>query len=246
MKTIKIPKGTQLAFTTDFHEHSEQFFKLIDIIQPSEKMWFISGGDARDKGYGEVAFNSITDKMIEMTDAGYCYSVIGNHEIRYLKQNKKVSDPSTQLVFWRKQPLALSFEFYNGARITVVHAGVTERMTPEDLETNVEVAYVRDVDEQGMISLVWKDINGVKTLVKSREGGKKWAEAYDGRLGYICAGHDPNKLGVPRYYNFSCNLDCAVFETGVLSAQIFTPEGTLGEVISVTGTPFNPKLNDKF
>jgi hypothetical protein len=247
MKTIKIPKNTQLAFGTDFHSHPEQFFKLIEIIKPSEKMWFISGSDVRDKGYGEVAFNSITDKLIEMSDAGYCYSVLGNHEIRYLKQNKKVSNPSPQLIFWRKQPLSLSFEFYTGARLTVVHAGITPLMTWEDLETNVEVCYVRDIDENGkMIPLVWKDVKGQKTLVKAKDGGVSWHEKYCGRFGFVCSGHQPNKDGVPKYYNFSCNLDCAVFETGMQKMQIFTPEGTLGELITVTGTPFKPKLNENY
>jgi hypothetical protein len=247
MKTIKIPQGTQLAFATDFHSHPEQFFNLIDTLEPSEKMWFISGSDVRDKGYGEVAFNSITDKLIEMTDAGYCYSVLGNHEIRYLKQNKKVSNPSPQLIFWRKQPLSLSFEFYNGTRLVVIHAGLTKKMTWEDLETNVEVCYVRDVDDDDkMIPLVWKDIKGEKTLVKAKEGGESWHKRYDGRFGYACSGHNPNKDGKPKYYNFSCNLDCAVFETGILSAQTFTPEGNLGELITVTGQAFRPKLNENY
>lgn len=247
MKTIKIPKYVQLVFATDFHSHPEQFFKLIDAINPSEKMWFISGSDVRDKGYGEVAFNSITNKLIEMTYAKYCYSVLGNHELKWLKQNKKISDPSPQLAFWRKQPLALSFEFYNGAKLTVVHGGIVSGMTWEDLETNVEVCYVRDVDEKGMIPLRWvKDEKGENKLVKSREGGKSWHEVYAGNLGYVCAGHSPNYNGKPKYYNFSCNLDCAVFETGNLCAQIFTTEGKLGELITVSGTPFRPKLNEAY
>lgn len=246
IKTIKVPQDTQIAVVGDVHEHAEQFFNLIDKIKPSEKMWFVSVGDIADKGYGQVAFNNITDEMIKLSEKGIGFIVKGNHEIKVLKNNRKNSNVSPQVEWWRKQSLALSFEFHNGNRLTILHAGIVPGMTWEDLETNMEVAYVRDVDESGMIQLVWKKINGVDTLVKAREGGKSWHETYDGKFGYVAAGHHPNKDGQPKYYNFSCNLDCAVFETGVLSAQIFTPEGNLGELITVTGTPFKPKLNEKF
>lgn len=246
MKTIKIPKNTQVAAFSDPHEHPEQFFNLIEKINPSEKMWIICCGDLEGKGYGEKAFNSMTDKLAEMSNLGYCYTVCGNHEKKYIKKNKNTSNPSTQLIWWKNQPLSLSFEFYNGNRLTAVHAGVLSNMTWEDLETNVEVCYIRDVDEQGMIPLVWKKINGVDTLVKSRVGGESWHLKYDGKHGYIISGHTPNRDGKPKYYNFSCNLDCAVFETGILSAQLFTPEGKLGELITVSGEAFKPKLNESF
>lgn len=246
MKTIKIPKNTQVAVVGDIHEHAEQFFKLIEKVNPSEKMWFVSVGDLVDKGYGEVAFNSITDEMIKLSEKGIGFIVKGNHEIKLLKNNRKNSNVSPQIEWWRKQSLSLSFEFHNGNRLTIVHAGIMPGMTWEDLDSNMEVAYVRDVDEKGMIQLVWTKINGVNTLVKAREGGQSWHEVYQGELGFVAAGHDPQKNGKPKYYNFSCNLDCAVFETGILSAQIFTTEGKLGELITVSGVPFKPKLNENF
>jgi hypothetical protein len=246
IKTIKVPKDTEIVAFTDPHEHAEQFFNLLNIINPSEKKWIVCCGDLKDKGYGDVAFNNMTDEMIKLSEKGIGFIVKGNHEIKLLKNNRKNSNASLQIEWWRKQSLGLSFEFYNGNRLTVLHAGVVPGMTWEDLDSNTEVAYVRDVDELGMIQLIWKKINGVDTLVKSREGGKSWHELYQGNFGYVVSGHQPNKDGQPRYYNYSCNLDCAVFETGVLRAQTFTPEGNLGELITVTGTAFKPKLNEKF
>ena len=247
MKTIKIPKNTQIAIIGDSHEHSEHFFSIIDKIQPSEKMWFISVGDFEGKGFGKIALNSMINKMIELHKNNCGFMVKGNHEIKWLKNNKKNTPYSAQYEFIKNLPLSLSFEFYNGAKVTVVHAGINPKMTWDELDTNIEVCYIRDLDSNmNMIPLIWKDINGIRTLVKAKEGGIPWAEIYDGRFGYVCAGHEPNRDGKPKYYNYSCNLDCAVFETGILSAQIFTAEGKLGELITVSGTPFKPELNEKF
>lgn len=246
MKIIKVPKNVQLIVSSDYHEHSEQFFKLIDECQPSENFWFITASDAKDKGFGEDSFNSISDKLIEMNYLGYSHATLANHELKWIKKNKNNTNPSSQLVWWRNRPISLQFEFYNGARLTVVHGGITRLHTQQDLENNIELCYVRDVDEAGkMIPMIWKDIKGEKTLVKGKEGGKYWGLEYNGRFGYVASGHTPNKNGKPSYYNYSCNLDCGVFETGQLVGQIFTSDGKLGETITVNGVPFKPKLNIK-
>ncbi len=245
MKNIKVPKGVQLAVVGDIHGHDEQFFKLINIVNPSENMWFISLGDVKDKGFGEKAEAKITNKLIKLSDEKIGYAIIGNHEKKHISKNKK--NLSEELKWWKKQPLSLSFEFYNGSRLTVVHAGVTPIMTWEDLENNSEVCYVRDVDESGkMIPLKWVKQNGKDVLIKSKDGGKSWHEEYDARFGYIAAGHQPNHDGNPKFYNYSCNLDSCVYETGILSCQIFTDEGKLGELIKVSGMAAKPILNVKY
>lgn len=241
---IKVPKGVQLAFITDAHEHSEQFFKLLEIINPSEKMWLICAGDNFDKGFGINHAETMTDKLIELYEKGICFAVPGNHEKKLIKKNKK--NLSKQLQWWAKRPLSLIFDFHNGSRVTCVHAGVTPKMTFEDLESNSEVCYVRDVDEVGMIPLVWKEENGKKVLVKKREGGISWHELYTGKFGYIVSGHAAIKEGMPKFYNFSCNIDSACYETGILSCQIFTEDGKLGQLIQVSGKAAKPELNIKY
>lgn len=247
MKTIKVPKNVQLIVSTDYHEHSEQFFKLINECKPCEKFWFITASDVKDKGFGENAFNSISDKLIEMNEAGYSFATIANHELKWIKKNKNNTNPSKLLIWWKTRPISLQFEFYNGTKLTVVHGGVTPLHTQYDLQNNTEICYVRDIDDDGkMIQLLWKNIDGEKVLVKAKEGGKFWADLYDGRFGFVAAGHSPNKDGKPKYYNYAVNLDCGVFETGQLVGQIFTSEGKLGEQITVSGTPFKPKLNIQY
>jgi hypothetical protein len=244
MRKIIVPKDVQIVVCTDLHAHPEQFFKLIDRVQPCEKTWLVSLSDYFDKGFGDEASFLIIDKMIEMSYLGYGYSVLGNHDIKFIKKNKKNTNHDNRLTWLRTLPLSLTFEFYNGTLLTCVHAGVTNKMTWEDLQTNTEVLYVRDVDEdEKMIPLIWANIDGVKTLIPAKSGGKAWHLSYDGRLGYIASGHAANKDGLAKYYNYSCNLDSAVFETGILTGQYFTPEGKLGEQITVTGTAFKPKLN---
>ncbi len=242
MKKIIVPKGTKIAVIGDIHEHSEQFFKILDEIKPSVKIWVVSLGDVAEKGWGENAFNLISDKLIELSDAGIAFATKGNHEVKLIKRNK--NNLSTQLQWWKSRSLSITFEFYNGALLTCLHAGVRPSMTWEDLQTNTEVLYIRDLDkEERMIPLIYKDINGVKTLVPAKPDGKSWHLFYQGNFGYLCTGHCAQSDGIAKFYDYSCNLDSAVFETGILTCQKFTSEGTLGELITVTGQAFRPKLN---
>lgn len=242
MKKIIVPKNTQVAVIGDIHEHLEQFNLILDKINPSEKMWVVSLGDACEKGWGEDSFNSITDKLIELSDAGIGYAVRGNHEVKLIKRYKNA--PSKQLQWWKSRNLSLTFEFSNGALLTCLHAGVKPSMTWEDLQTNIEVVYIRDLNKKEMmIPLLWKDIDGVKTLVPAEPNGKSWHEFYQGQFGFVASGHAAQYNGLAKFYNYSCNLDSAVFETGILTAQVFDTNGKLGELITVSGPAFKPKLN---
>jgi len=244
MKKILVPNDVQIAVIGDIHEHSEQFFKILDQIKPSKNTWIVSLGDVGEKGFGEKEFNSITDKLMELSYLNIGYACRGNHEIKMIKRNK--NDLSCQLQWWKKQPLSITFEFASGALLTCLHAGVLPSMSWESIQNNTEVVYIRDIDSNlRMIPLVWQVINGVKTLIPAKPDGKSWHSYYDGRFGYIASGHNAQKDGIAKYYNYSCNLDSAVFDTGILTAQMFTSEGKLGEQITVTGTPFKPKLNVK-
>lgn len=242
MKTIDVPKGVSIAVIGDVHEHPEQFQLMLDKIQPSEKMWLVSVGDIYHKGFGTKCAESITDELIGLSKKSICFAVKGNHELKEIKKTKHY--PTKQIKWWSERPLCLPFQFHTGTRLTVVHAGITPKTGWDDLFTDVEVAYVRDVDEKGkMIQLKWKEIDGVQTLVKAKEGGSSWHEIYCGRFGYIAAGHAAQKDGLAKYYKYSCNLDSAVYETGILTAQVFNSDGSLGEKITVSGTAAKPELN---
>lgn len=232
---IAVPPGTKIAVVGDIHEHESQFDRLIDIINPSEKMFFVSVGDVYDKGYGTSIAESITDKIRVMNEMGFGFAVKGNHELKNIRKRKLDSSLSEQLSWFDKQPLVLSFIFSNLTRLTVVHGGIKPGHKWDDFNIDVETSYIRNIDENGnMIKLLWKEEDGRRQLVPEQAGGISWHEKYDGRFGYVAAGHEPLKDGKPRFYNYSCNLDTACYTTGVLTCQIFSEHG-LEALHSVAG-----------
>lgn len=242
MLNIAVPKDTSIAIIGDVHEHSEQFKKMLNKISPSWKMWLVSVGDIYDKGFGINVAEEITGELQELQNRRIGFAVRGNHELKQIRKNRR--NLGAKLEWWKNQPLSLSFNFHNGARVTVLHAGITPRHTWKSLEQDVEVCYVRDVDEVGnMIPLVWKEVDGERILMKAKAGGESWHKKYDGRFGYVVSGHAAQKDGEAKFYNYSCNIDSAVYETGILTAQVFNDDGNRSELIKVNGTPKKPELN---
>lgn len=232
---IKVPEDVELAVIGDVHEHPKQYFDLVKKIQPSEKRWLISVGDVYDKGFGPEVAEEITNHLKGLVDKQMAYVIRGNHELKAIrKYRRQLSDA---LMWWRKQPIALSFVYPNDYRVTIVHGGVTPKTTWDDLGKVKETCYVRSVDPNGnFIPLMWVEEDGVKKLVPKRPDGKVWHEPYDGRFGYIASGHAAQKDGLPKFYENSCNLDTACYHTGILTGQLFSKDG-LGKLITVTGTP---------
>ena len=219
---ILVPKDTKIAVVGDIHEHEDQFDRLLEKINPSEKMYFVSVGDVYDKGFGVSVAESITDKIRSMSEKGYGFVVRGNHELKNIKRARNVKAMTSQLSWFERQPLALSFVFHNGSRVTVVHGGVKPSHTWDDLDHDIETSYIRKLDENGeMIKLEWFG----DELRPAKPGGAAWHEMYDGRFGYIVAGHDAQKDGVPKFFDFSCNIDSSVYTTGKLTAQIISSAG---------------------
>lgn len=240
---INVPFDTKVVVVGDIHGHPEQFEKLVDKVKPSKNVWLVSCGDILDKGFGLDAENKIIDYFRVAEYQGFGFVVKGNHEFKRIRQAKRERHLMTEQLSWlRKQSIALSFKFSDSSRVTIVHAGITHRYTWEDLDRNSEVCYVRTLDKDGdFISLVWEtDKDGVKYLKPKKEGGVTWHKSYDGRFGYVAAGHDPQEDGVAKFYEHSCNLDSACYETGKLSAQVFSNKG-LEDLIVVEGTPSKPE-----
>jgi hypothetical protein len=233
MNLILVPPETSICIIGDIHEHPEQFFGLIDQYNPGPQRWIVSVGDVYDKGFGLKAAERITDELICFDKKGFGFATRGNHEYKIVRKNANYL--TEQLVWWGKRPLSLSFQFPSGKIITVVHGGISPQMTHPSC---TEVIFARDVDELGIIPLKWVVIDGERQLVKSREGGTSWHNLYDGRFGYVVAGHHPQMDGVPKFYNYSCNIDTGVFETGILCGQIINSSGELGDLIKSSGEPY--------
>lgn len=235
-KILKVPENTKIAVVGDIHEHDEQFFKLVDKIQPNENLWLVSAGDIYDKGFGVKKAEAIIDFFSDLNKRNIGHVIQGNHELKNVKKAKKSSSLTRQLAWVSAQPIAVCFEFPSGSKVLVVHGGVSPHHTWDDLHYGIETSFIRNLDEEGNhIKLVWeKTQEGKEQLVPNKPGGVSWHEVYDGRFGYIASGHEPQKDGVVKYYNYSCNLDTACYVTGVLSCQIFNDNG-LDRLISVTG-----------
>lgn len=235
---IPVPANTKLYCVGDIHEHKEQFNKLIEKVKPNENRWIVSVGDVYDKGFGTKAAEEISETLKYYQEQGCGWVVQGNHEKKHLKSKYKEDNV---LSWWKKQPIALSFVFQNGYRITALHAGVEPSMTWEDLKYNSGICYIRDLDENGkFIQLHWIIEDGVRKLVPRKKNGVNWHETYSGKpFSYICAGHQTQKDGIAKFYTNSCNLDSCVYETGKLSCGVFGENGKEGLIV-VEGKAFSP------
>jgi hypothetical protein len=228
----------------DIHEHEEQLEKLLEEITPSSKMILVSVGDIYDKGFGEGVAESITDRFRKFVDEGVGHVIRGNHELKCIRLAKRSKKMTEQLAWISKQPLSVPFEFYNRTRVVIVHGGVRPAHTEEDLKTDIETCYIRNLDSDGKsIKRVRKIVDGHLHMEDEKPGGKPWHEVYDGRFGYIASGHAAQKDGVPKFYNYSCNLDTAVYHTGKLTAQIFSADGK-EDLLTFNGEAKYPDLKE--
>lgn len=223
---INVPKGTKIVVVGDIHEHEEQFDLIIKKTKPSENIFFVSVGDIFDKGFGPQVAESILNKIRLMNEKSFGFMVKGNHELKIIRK-AKIANTMNDLLSWvDRLPLAISFVFSNQTRLTIVHGGVKPSHKWEDLNVDVETSYLRNIDDAGeMIRLKWVSVDGVKVIKPEKPGGISWHEKYDGRFGYIAAGHEPLKDGKPKFYNYSCNVDTACYQTGIMTAQVFSERG---------------------
>ena len=93
--------------------------------------------------------------------------------------------------------------------------------------------------------MVKEEKDGMRTSRPSRPGGKTWHESYDGRFGYIASGHHSQKDGEVKYYNYSCNLDTACYNTGKLSVLVYSANGR-DELLTFSGPAKYPDLKEMY
>jgi predicted phosphodiesterase len=235
---VAVPKRTRLAIVGDSHGHAKAFSEAATEAAQGN-YWLVSLGDAYDKGHGEIEENQITSILMEAQEKGYGFAIKGNHELKKIRQNK--NNLSKELLWWQKQPICISFDFWNGTKITVVHGGITPHLKSLN-DIDLDVCYIREIDENGKhIPLVWKTENERKQLVKVKEGGTIWHKLYDGRFGYIVSGHDSQSDGLPKFYNYSCNIDSQVFTTGLLTCFFTDEDGNRDKFVQYKCKPSNPE-----
>ena len=228
--TIQVPRGLELVVLGDIHECESQFNKMLERAEVGTNRILVSLGDVYDKGAGPHVAERIIHKIQELSAAGWAYMVRGNHEQRNIMRAKEQDTLTPELEWCSQLPLVLSFMFHNQNRVTVVHGGVTPNHTWGNVSNNTEVMYIRSLDDNDRpIPLVWVDEDGNKKLRASKKG-TIWHERYDGRFGYIISGHDSQKDCIPKYYNYSCNIDTRCYSTGVLTGQIVADGAIKGRI----------------
>lgn len=233
---VWVPPGIKLCAFGDVHGHEEQVDKLFDWFNKQENMWLISVGDLIDRGFGEECDERITNKMKDLVDAGKGFVVRGNHEIKCKRRAKESGKPIKDYIMWLSDlPLSLTFVFKNGTRVVALHGGVRPDHTHNDLIDDIEICYIRNIDKNGKhVPLCSKKVDGKKFYYPADPDSKLWHEIYDGRFGYIISGHQAQRDGIPKFYNYSCNLDTACYNTGKLTAMVYGENGR-EEILTFTG-----------
>ena len=243
---VKIPKKHKLYVCGDIHEHKEQLYKCVEYIKPCLERRLVLLGDIFDKGFGVKCAEEIVDFIKPMVKQGIAYVVKGNHELKILNKAKKGKIPWTPQLEWLlEQPLAITFQFSNFTRLLAVHAGVTPKMTIDSVVNDVKACYVRTIDENNKPVSLIKTIEDGKMVMTPSKKGVLWHDVYDGRFGYIISGHNSQKDGVPKFYNYSCNIDTACYHTGKLTVQIFSESG-LEDLLTFEGAPKYPNIDDMY
>lgn len=229
----KLESNVKFVAISDVHEHDEIFFDLVSKFTFSSTFRLLFCGDANDKGAGDPAFYKIVEFIKPLVDSGLAWYIKGNHELKKIKKAKKDENQFNNLLQWiDKQPTAVYLSYDNGQSYLAVHAGINPKMTWDKLNYDLEVAYTRLVDSNGH-NISIKLENDV--WVPTKPGGVSWHDVYDGRFGYVIAGHQPHHDG-PKFYNYSCNLDCGVFNTGKQVGIIFGSEGK-EDIVESYGKP---------
>lgn len=247
MITVKVPKGAKVYVLGDLHEHPEALRKALKEIKPGPTRLIASVGDLYDKGWGRETAEEMADTWRELVNRRVGFIIRGNHELKHIRRAQRAGKKLTSQLQWlQSQPLAVCFEFVNRSRLLVVHGGVTPKHTWEKIGRDIDICYVRDLDDRGKaIPLIReKDEDGI-TRMRPKSVGKSWHHSYDGRFGYIASGHEAQKDGVPKFYNFSCNLDSAIYHTGKLSVQTFSEMGK-EELLTFVCKPKYPDLDEMF
>jgi predicted phosphodiesterase len=240
---ISVPSKSKLCVVGDIHEHDEQFMNLYNQFKDREDIIVVSCGDILEKGFGRDSVYSIISAFQKIIDDGRGYVIKGNHEIRVMNRIKGSIGPRERFIDWfYTKPLALSFKFYNGTRVTVVHGGVKPAHTMENLRDDIETCYIRCLDSDGKkIKMLSKIVDGRKKQYLAKPGDV-WHKSYDGRLGYIISGHNSQKDGIPKFYNYSCNIDTACYHTGKLTALLYGAKGR-EEILTFEGKARFPNLD---
>jgi hypothetical protein len=218
------------AVVGDVHgcvDEFEELVKVLDLRPGKDRL--IQVGDLVDKGPDSVG----AIRLMRGYERRYPGSetILGNHEAKWLKKMRR-GDPLPTVpgeftdddAAWMKTlPL---FRRYEQHGLFVVHGGIYPKfyydhgsfMSGDEVwgqggkrgKATEKLLYTRFVDSSGDFQTIEADVSG----------SKHWTEVYDGRDGFVVAGHEPTQTILEGPSAWGIDTGC-VFG-GKLTAVIFT------------------------
>lgn len=218
----------------DIHGCFDEFMELRNTINPTQEDTEVCVGDIITKGHHSI-------KTLRYIRSNNILSVLGNHEdkiIRHLKpsdsrkQNPIMLDEDEQNIvneltsedytYLKSLPLFLRFD-----GITIVHGGI---------QNNTNLDNLTNHDRQRLLRLRYLDQNGnFISLGNETKDSVFWADAYDGRHGFVVYGHQ--WFEEPKINTFSIGIDTGCAYGNKLSAAVFeNQKNTDYKILSVNSS----------
>lgn len=224
----------------DIHGCLDEFIKLREKISVKKGDIEIATGDMINKGPSskEVLKYMIHEKI---------QAVIGNNEEKLIRfhyhkakrdvlsnpvelsnGSKKVYESlfKEQIEYLQKLPVYRRF-----GKLTVLHGGVNNRIRLDKLNRH---------EREHVIHMRWIDKNYCYIPQDSkRKKAYFWAEAYDGREGYVVYGHQV--FSKPRRDSYALGIDTGCVYGHKLTCAIFSEKNGEADIKSLETVSFNAK-----
>jgi len=217
----------------DIHGCLEEWEELRKLIPKNS--FEISVGDILDKGPYPV-------EALRYAKKNKIFTIMGNHEYKHIRKywgrNVKLDEDQQRVYPKLKQE---DFEFIESMpfflklnRLTVVHAGITNRIYLSNPPLNIMtlLLFLRDVDENEKFL----------PLNHNNPNARYWADTYNGHEGFVVAGHNPFRE-VKKNKN-SIGIDTGCVYGNKLTAYVIknTLKPYEGEIIQVKAKKQYAKL----
>jgi len=183
----------------DIHGCLEEWEELRKLIPKNS--FEISVGDILDKGPYPV-------EALRYAKKNKIFTIMGNHEYKHIRKywgrNVKLDEDQQRVYPKLKKE---DFEFIESMpfflklnRLTVVHAGITNRIYLSNPPLNIMtlLLFLRDVDENEKFL----------PLNHNNPNARYWADVYNGHEGFVVYGHNPFRKVKKNKYSIGIDTGC--------------------------------------
>jgi len=183
----------------DIHGCLEEWEELRKLIPKNS--FEISVGDILDKGPYPI-------EALRYAKKNKIFTIMGNHEYKHIRKywgrNVKLDEDQQRVYPKLKKE---DFEFIESMpfflklnRLTVVHAGITNRIYLSNPPLNIMtlLLFLRDVDENEKFL----------PLNHNNPNARYWADVYNGHEGFVVYGHNPFRKVKKNKYSIGIDTGC--------------------------------------